>query len=200
MASPRVTLATPRLCDRALNAGAPCYIDRMYSRPLAYFLTWHTYGTWLHGREEGSVDRRNNRYGTPLIKPNAIRQAKARDRMKHEPVVLSIKARAIIEAVIREHCALRKWHIHALAVRTNHVHLVVDAGDVPPEQAVSQLKQWGTRRLREKSVIDAEQPVWSRQSSRRQLFEESALHNAICYTLEGQDRRKPRASVPSASN
>ena len=161
----------------------------MYSRPLAYFLTWHTYGTWLHGREEGSVDRRNNRYGTPLIKPNPTRQAKSRDRMKHPPVVLSKNGRALVGNVIREHCSLRNWHIHALAVRTNHVHLVVDAGDVTPDQVVSQLKQWGTRRLRQKNIIDAEQKVWSRHSSRRHLFDESALHGAIRYTVEGQDKR-----------
>ena len=36
----------------------------MHRDPLAYFLTFTTYGTWLHGREEGSVDRDNHVFGT----------------------------------------------------------------------------------------------------------------------------------------
>jgi hypothetical protein len=31
--------------------------------PLAYFITFRAYGTWLHGDKRGSVDRHNNRYG-----------------------------------------------------------------------------------------------------------------------------------------
>ncbi len=160
----------------------------MYTRPLAYFLTWHTYGTWLHGRQKGSVDRLHNDYGTPLVKPSPLREKRARERMAHEPVVFTKRARAMVEAVIHEHCAIRKWHIHALAVRTNHVHLVVNAGETMPETVVTQLKQWGTRRLREKGVLDAARPVWSRHASTRQLFKDRELHQAVRYTLEGQER------------
>lgn len=117
--------------------------------------------------------------------------------MAHEPVVFSKHARAMVEAVIREHCAIRKWHIHALAVRTNHVHLVVNAGETTPETVVTQLKQWGTRRLRENGVLDAARPVWSRHGSTRQLFKETELNQAVRYTLEGQERFRAAGSVPS---
>ncbi|MGQ0761444.1 MAG: hypothetical protein ACT4OT_05435 [Acidobacteriota bacterium] len=33
--------------------------------PLAYLITFRCYGTWLHGDERGSVDRKQNVYGTP---------------------------------------------------------------------------------------------------------------------------------------
>ncbi len=39
--------------------------------PLAYLITIRCYGTWLHGDERGSVDRKYNRYGTPRIAPNS---------------------------------------------------------------------------------------------------------------------------------
>jgi len=160
----------------------------MYTRPLAYFLTWHTYGTWLHGRQDGSVDRLHNDYATPLLKPSPMREKRAIERMAHEPVIFTTKARTMIEGVIREHCAIRKWHVHALAVRTNHVHLVVNAGETRPEVVVTQLKQWGTRRLRDNGVLAADRPVWSRHASTRQLYKEPELHQAIRYAVEGQER------------
>jgi hypothetical protein len=37
-----------------------------------YFLTFHTYGTWLHGDERGSIDRKGyNIPGTPVRVPNS---------------------------------------------------------------------------------------------------------------------------------
>ena len=38
--------------------------------PLGYFVTCRAFGTWLHGDERGSVDRKHNRYGTPRIPAN----------------------------------------------------------------------------------------------------------------------------------
>jgi len=39
--------------------------------PLAYFLSFRSYGTWLHGDKRGSVDRFHNKYGTPRLPENA---------------------------------------------------------------------------------------------------------------------------------
>ena len=120
--------------------------------------------------------------------------------MKSEPVIFSKRARSVVEVVIREHCALKNWHLHAIAVRTNHVHVVVGAGEIEPELIVKQLKQWGTRRLRQEGCLAKDQPVWAKHASTKRLFDERGLHQAIRYTLEGQERPRPAGSVPSASN
>jgi hypothetical protein len=39
--------------------------------PLAYFITFSTYGSWLHGEEKGSVDRAHNLPGTPYLEADA---------------------------------------------------------------------------------------------------------------------------------
>ena len=40
--------------------------------PLAYLITFRTFGTWLHGDDRGSMDRHGkNIYGTERIAPNA---------------------------------------------------------------------------------------------------------------------------------
>ena len=38
--------------------------------PIAYFISFRTYGTWLHGDERGSIDLHNNIYGNPKNAPN----------------------------------------------------------------------------------------------------------------------------------
>ena len=54
--------------------------------PLAFFITFRTYGTWLHGDPRGSVDRQHNRYGTPYLPPNKLRQKYERRLLKQPPV------------------------------------------------------------------------------------------------------------------
>jgi hypothetical protein len=39
----------------------------MHPRPIAYHITFGTYGTRLHGDPRGTVDRSMNRPGDPII-------------------------------------------------------------------------------------------------------------------------------------
>lgn len=164
----------------------------VYSDPIAYFLTWHTYGTWLHGRAEGSVDKRHNAPNTDRLPPDSLREFRNSKRLKNEPYVLAAEARVVVDRVIREHCELKAWRLHALAVRSNHVHVVVSAPGVRAEQVVRQLKQWGTRRLREQGHASADQRVWVALASTRLLFKDAELEHAARYTVEGQDRLRFR--------
>jgi len=50
--------------------------------PLAYFVSFRTYGTLLHGDERGSVDRKQNKYWTPRIAPNKRLQTAERKLLK----------------------------------------------------------------------------------------------------------------------
>lgn len=53
--------------------------------PLAYLITFNTYGSWLHGDRRGSVDRFHNRYGTPRVAANPLRESYERGLLKHPP-------------------------------------------------------------------------------------------------------------------
>jgi hypothetical protein len=37
--------------------------------PLAFLITFRSYGTWLHGDERGSVNRFRNQYKSPRLPP-----------------------------------------------------------------------------------------------------------------------------------
>src|SRR4051812_23425748 len=101
--------------------------------PVAYFLTWHTYGTWLTGRAPGSVDAEHREYGTPLVPADPDEVARNAARLVHPPVTFNPPCREAVQAALLEVCAYRKWALLALHVRTTHVHTVV-AGAATPEK------------------------------------------------------------------
>ena len=147
----------------------------------AYFITFHTYGTWLHGREEGSVDREHNVWGDPLLSPDREREHAERGALKHLPFVLDERARAIVDDTIREVCRHRGWTVRALHVRTNHVHVVVSAV-APPEKVLTDFKAYSTRRLREAGLIGPDTRVWSHHGSTKYLDSPESAQRAIDYT------------------
>jgi REP element-mobilizing transposase RayT len=144
--------------------------------PLGYLITWTTYGAWLPGDQRGWVED-----DVPGIQAaDSVRQTVARVQMTEEPVLLSEAQRALVEATIRDHCALRQWHLHAVNVRSNHVHVVVSAS-LPPEQVMNQFKAWCSRRLSEQ--FGRRKTWWTRHGSTKWINEEVYLHNAIRYVL-----------------
>ena len=100
-------------------------MSERHSDALAYFITFHTYATWLHGRADGSVDRLHNIPGTPILPPDLQREHDEIRQLKAKPVHLTAAMRDIVAETIREVCTHRNWTLLALNVRTNHVHAVV---------------------------------------------------------------------------
>jgi REP element-mobilizing transposase RayT len=156
--------------------------------PLAYHITWTTYGTWLAGDTRGWVEA-----GTPGVQPPDLAQADAaRRRMTAAAVTLSGAQRAVVEQTVRRHCNLRRWELHALNVRSNHIHLVVTAPEVKPEVVLSQLKAWCARRLSEHAGLPAgssrngARRWWTEHGSTKWINDEVYLENAIQYVNERQ--------------
>jgi REP element-mobilizing transposase RayT len=153
--------------------------------PVAYFITFHTHGTWLHGRSEQSVDRRQNAFGSPRISANAALEARRRGAMRQSEMVFTNEQREDVDRTMREVCAHRGWHIRALNVRTNHVHIVV-VGGATPEKMLGDFKRWATRRLRERGLVDSERLVWSEHGSTRYLWNDGDVFEACEYVVKGQ--------------
>jgi REP element-mobilizing transposase RayT len=155
------------------------------SYPVAYFITWTCYGTWLHGDERGSVDRLQRAYGSPSVKPSRNRLLAARERLKGNPFALTAFARRSVDTAIRETAVRRGWTVVALNVRTNHVHAVV-SGQTRPEAILQAFKAWSTRRLAQAGLVPDGQKVWTRHGSTRYLWTERGVQMACAYVSEGQ--------------
>ena len=153
--------------------------------PVAYFITFTTYGTWLHGDRRGSVDPEHNIYDTSYVAPDPRRQRCDGGQLRHPPVLLNNERRGSVDRAIREVCRHRGWELHALNVRTNHVHIVVSAPDTP-ERAMNSFKSWATRKMIEADHLTFGTKAWARHGSTRYLWNEDQLETACLYVAEGQ--------------
>jgi hypothetical protein len=68
--------------------------------------------------------------------------------LKSETQTLDAEQRQSVENAIRETCLYRRWHLHALNVRTNHVHVVVSTGTMKAGRALNALKANAARQMR----------------------------------------------------
>lgn len=155
------------------------------SDPIAYFITFRTYGTWLHGDERGSTDHHHNAYGAPLLHPHAGLRRSARLRLVQPPVTLSKPGRNAVAMVIRQVCDHHDWILHSSNVRSNHVHIVVSAPQTP-EHVMLAFKSWCTRRLRQLGLAQNGAKVWSRHGSTKYIWKPNQLTEACRYVVEAQ--------------
>src|ERR1043166_3903267 len=72
--------------------------------PLAYFISFRSYGTWLHGDDRGSIDRFHNRYGAPYLPQSDAWERHNRKQRKGDPFILGVRERQSVEKAIRETC------------------------------------------------------------------------------------------------
>lgn len=163
------------------------YIDfQDRSAPLAYLITIRTYGTWLHGDERESMDRREyNRYGDPKIAASSLIESRDRKLMKYPAFVFNAQGRTAVEQAIREVCSYRCYVLFAINMRTNHVHLVVSANQ-KPEPMMNSFKSYATRRLKSEGLAVESGGVWSRHGSTRYLWTDDHIHSAVEYVVNGQ--------------
>jgi len=79
----------------------------------------------------------------------------------------------------------RSWTVHALNVRTNHVHMVISAPE-PPERVLNSIKSWATRRMVEAGVLPPRAKAWTRHGSTRYLWNATSVREACEYVCERQ--------------
>jgi REP element-mobilizing transposase RayT len=160
--------------------------------PLAYLITFRSYGTWLHGDSGGAMNRRGrNIYGTRRIPPNENLEGSDRSQLKHSPVRLDASHRGVVEEAIREVCVYRGYNLRALNIRTNHVHTVVSA-QVAPELIMNGFKAYATRLLRATCIVGTDVSPWVRRGSTRYLWKPHHVERAIDYVITGQGGGLPR--------
>ena len=154
--------------------------------PLAYLLTFRTYGTWLHGEAKGSVRRNEGTgFGRPMITPSVpLRKAMAAETTT--PMVFDDRQRKCVHGAILGVCETRNYLNRGMNVRRNHGHVVVTAA-TPPEKVVNEFKAYATRKLRKEGFIAADQRVWSRGASTRYLWKPAHVAAAIDYVLYCQE-------------
>ncbi len=74
----------------------------------------------------------------------------------------------------------------AINVRTNHVHLVACIGEKDSARVLAAIKAGATKRLREEGLWNSEETPWAEKGSRRKLWNERSVAEAVDYVINRQ--------------
>lgn len=155
---------------------------------LSYFITFSCYGARLHGAEEGSVNRENKQYGTPLLSSNKAYLIDSYRKQSEAAYEMNESHRSAVLNAILEVSKFRTWELFAAHVRSNHVHAIVHALE-KPEQVLRDFKAYATRRLRKFAENQKREHFWSRHGSTRYLWKVRDVELAIHYVIHEQGER-----------
>ena len=114
--------------------------------------------------------------------------------LAESPLTLGVRQQTVVADVIAAHSNIRGWTLHAMSCRPQHVHVVVTAVGVSPEDVLSQFKTWASRRLKGAAADDRTRRRrmrwWTEGGSKRWIYDVAELEAVVTYVAECQD--KPR--------
>ena len=105
--------------------------------------------------------------------------------MDQSSYVMDSNRREAVLAAVVERCSDNHWSLLAAHVRTNHVHIVVDA-EVEPERIMNDLKSFASRCLNRLGLDDPVRKRWARHGSTRWLWKRDSVSAAIRYVVDQQ--------------
>ena len=158
----------------------------MIGIPLAYLITFRTYGSWLPGDENGHINRFENVYQTPYVKTSSDLHQYAKRLLKTEPFVMNEQTREIVLQTIISTSQMYSWDLHALHVRTNHVHLLITTNE-SVEKVLTKFKITCSEQLN--YIEQKKLPRWARHGSTRYIFKEQNFYNALNYVIHEQGKK-----------
>ena len=156
----------------------------------AWLLTWTTYGTRLPGDERGTVSNvvdwagrhRRNAPGTAAAAGLRGLVADAASTMRGPPVWLTTDHAPLLLTQFQETAVHRGWFLTAVAVVSNHVHVVVGVrGDPEPDTLLRDFKSYGSRQLNRSFGSPEGGTWWTHGGSTRKLPDDEAVRAATAY-------------------
>jgi REP element-mobilizing transposase RayT len=103
--------------------------------------------------------------------------------MRDEPVSLTLEQRRIVEDAILDLAKRYGWTVHAMAIQTDHSHVVITATREGTELREA-LKAVASRAL---NKVLGKRRWWAEGGSTRYLWEREYFHNAVGYVRKQRD-------------
>jgi len=142
-------------------------------------LTWTTYGTWLQGDKRGYVKK-----GKVLQEEPRLR-ATNKSNLKAPAVRLSKEERRIIKEAVAKEALRIKQTIYALAVCSDHVHVVCGQKGKAVGEIVRSYKNASYFSLRKKGYV---RRLWTRGYDKRFCFDEDSLRARVDYVRKHNEK------------
>jgi len=148
--------------------------------PLAYHITFGTYGTRLHGDPRGTVDRRRNRPGDPIVGRNEAWQRMEASRLSHPPILLTVPQRVYAERAVISICQRGRWTYKEAACGPDHVHVLLSARR--DGKAIRRwLKRWLGEALSARWPLRVGQSWWATGGSVKWIWDAGYLERVTQY-------------------
>jgi len=139
---------------------------------VGYMVTWTTYGKWLQGDKRGYVQ------DGKILQSDARLETANKKLQKFEIVHLTSQQKRIVKDSILKEAERIGQKILALAVCSNHIHLVAGSGNESIENAVSRYKNIATSALKKTGLTKR---IWTRGFDKRFCFNGEELEQKIEY-------------------
>jgi len=139
---------------------------------IGYMVTWTTYGTWLQGDKRGYVK------GGEILQGNENIRGICQRLQKQPAVILNEEEKQTAQEAILTESEKIGQTIKALAVCTNHVHLVAEPCRESIEKIVSRYKNVAMFALHKRGRNGR---IWTHGFDKRFCFTEDELTARINY-------------------
>lgn len=148
--------------------------------PLAYHITFGTYGTRLHGDARGVVDRSHNRRGEPIIGSDPKRWERERAKMRFDPVVLTPEQMRHAEDLIPSICDRGGWRLHTRAAGPDHVHTLLTAA-ADADAVRKWFKRWLGEGMSKRWPLPAGATWWAEGGSVKWVWDDDYFGRIVGY-------------------
>jgi len=135
-------------------------------------ITWTTYGTWLQGDKRGYVKN-----GIILPANDKLKSANQKQQ-KFQTVKLNPSQKHIVRKAILQEAQKINQKILAIAVCSNHVHIVAKVSSESIEKIVHRYKRLATFVLRKAGLSGK---VWSKGFDKRFCFTDKDIEQKVNY-------------------
>lgn len=155
----------------------------MPDSPIAYHITFGTYGTRLHGDERGTIDIKRNKPGDPIIGQNEHWQQYENQILNHKPVTFNEEQRHFIQKSLPQICERGEWTHHCSACQDNHIHIMLSTSS--DEKMVRKwLKRWLGELLSNKHPLPSQQSWWAEGGSIKWIWDDFYLDAVYQYVIK----------------
>ena len=142
------------------------------AKTLGYMISWTTYGTWLQGDKRGYV-----KHGKIWPENKVLRETNKQLQTRTVIRLSKTQRKLVHEAIIKE-AKRQGQRICAVAVRSNHVHLVAEYIPQPLSTLLAYYKRAARLAL---YATGLNGKVWAKGYDKRFCFDQATLEQRIKY-------------------
>jgi REP element-mobilizing transposase RayT len=148
------------------------------ARMIGFMATWTTHGTWLQGDKKGYVKN------GITFKANPELEKSNKELLKHNKIKIPKSLRNTVKDAILKEAEELSQKVYAIAICSNHVHIVAESIGKSCGYSVGRFKKAATKALRKYGFTDM---VWTKGFDKRYCFHPHELETKIKYVQHHEE-------------